>query len=130
MPACAGIEDLREKREQILKQIGDEENEKAKIQTELAALTQRLARINGKDQAVLLRAYMSAGTAQLARSWLRTHDAASVSKAGACGSFACAAQPHPDGCLCWCLAHACTSHDAQQKAWPKRWAAVAASTAL
>ncbi len=48
--ACvpAGIEDLREKREQILKQIQDEENEKAKIQTELAALTQRLARINGQ----------------------------------------------------------------------------------
>lgn len=44
---CAGIEDLREKREQILKQIQDEENEKAKIQTELAALTQRLARVNG-----------------------------------------------------------------------------------
>lgn len=40
------IEDLREKREQILKQIQDEENEKAKIQQELAALTQRLARIN------------------------------------------------------------------------------------
>jgi hypothetical protein len=46
--APAGIEDLREKREQILKQIQDEENEKAKIQTELAALTQRLARINGQ----------------------------------------------------------------------------------
>lgn len=39
---------MREKREQILKQIQDEENEKAKIQTELAALTQRLARINGQ----------------------------------------------------------------------------------
>jgi len=46
---AAGIEDLREKREQILKQIQDEENEKAKIQQELAALTQRLARINGQS---------------------------------------------------------------------------------
>lgn len=44
--AHAGIEDLREKREQILKQIVDEESEKAKIQTELTALTQRLSRIN------------------------------------------------------------------------------------
>lgn len=102
MPACAGIEDLREKREQILKQIGDEENEKGKIQTELAALTQRLARINGQDRAALWGACMSAGTAQLARSWLRTHDAASA-KADASGSFACAGQPDPDGCLCWCL---------------------------
>lgn len=42
----AGIEDLKEKREQILKQIQDEENEKQKIQQELAALTQRLSRIN------------------------------------------------------------------------------------
>lgn len=40
------IEDLKEKREQILKQIQDEENEKQKIQQELAALTQRLSRIN------------------------------------------------------------------------------------
>jgi hypothetical protein len=46
--SAAGIEDLREKREQILKQIQDEESEKAKIQTELAALTQRLSRINGQ----------------------------------------------------------------------------------
>lgn len=37
---------MKEKREQILKQIVDEESEKAKIQQELAALTQRLARIN------------------------------------------------------------------------------------
>lgn len=37
---------MKEKREQILKQIGDEENEKQKIQQELAALTQRLSRIN------------------------------------------------------------------------------------
>eukprot|EP00879_Flechtneria_rotunda_P008164 GHRR01008552.1.p2 GENE.GHRR01008552.1~~GHRR01008552.1.p2 ORF type:complete len:112 (+),score=38.98 GHRR01008552.1:550-885(+) len=40
------IEDLREKREGILKHIQDEENEKQKIQQELAALTQRLSRIN------------------------------------------------------------------------------------
>jgi len=43
---CAGIEDLREKREQITKQIQDEECEKQKIQQELAALTQRLSRVN------------------------------------------------------------------------------------
>lgn len=42
----AGIEDLKEKREQILKQIQDEEGEKQKIQQDLAALTQRLSRIN------------------------------------------------------------------------------------
>lgn len=42
----AGIEDLREKREQILKQINDEEMEKQRIQQELAGLTQRLSRIN------------------------------------------------------------------------------------
>jgi hypothetical protein len=42
-----GIEDLKEKREQILKQIQDEESEKAKISQELQALTQRLARVNG-----------------------------------------------------------------------------------
>ncbi|WIA17083.1 hypothetical protein OEZ86_014256 [Tetradesmus obliquus] len=40
------IEDLREKREQILKQIQDEEMEKQRIQQELAALTQRLSRVN------------------------------------------------------------------------------------
>lgn len=43
---AAGIEDLREKREQILKQIQDEEMEKQRIQQELAALTQRLSRVN------------------------------------------------------------------------------------
>jgi Sjoegren syndrome nuclear autoantigen 1 len=41
-----GIEDLREKREGVMKQIADEELEKAKIQTELQALTKRLAAIN------------------------------------------------------------------------------------
>jgi hypothetical protein len=50
---CAGIEDLREKREQVLKQIQDDENEKAKIQTELATLTQRLARVNGASGLLL-----------------------------------------------------------------------------
>uniref|UniRef100_A0A383VUQ2 Deflagellation inducible protein n=1 Tax=Tetradesmus obliquus TaxID=3088 RepID=A0A383VUQ2_TETOB len=40
------IEDLREKREQNLKQIQDEEMEKQRIQQELAALTQRLSRVN------------------------------------------------------------------------------------
>jgi septal ring factor EnvC (AmiA/AmiB activator) len=43
---AAGIEDLREKREQIMKQIQDEEMEKQRIQQELAALTQRLSRVN------------------------------------------------------------------------------------
>ncbi|GBF94162.1 hypothetical protein Rsub_07149 [Raphidocelis subcapitata] len=40
------IEDLREKREIILKQINDEESEKMKIQGELQQLTKRLAAIN------------------------------------------------------------------------------------
>jgi hypothetical protein len=43
---AAGIEDLREKREQIMKQIQDEEMEKQRVQQELAALTQRLSRVN------------------------------------------------------------------------------------
>lgn len=42
----AGIEDLREKREEISKQIRDEESEKAKIQQDLQILTKRLAQIN------------------------------------------------------------------------------------
>ncbi|KIZ07829.1 deflagellation-inducible protein [Monoraphidium neglectum] len=40
------IEDLREKREGMLKQIADEESEKMKIQVELQQLTKRLAAIN------------------------------------------------------------------------------------
>lgn len=40
------IEDLREKREEINKQILKEEEEKAKIQRDLSLLTDRLAGIN------------------------------------------------------------------------------------
>jgi len=40
------IEDLREKREEVNKQILKEEEDKAKIQKELAALTDRLQKIN------------------------------------------------------------------------------------
>ncbi|KAI8463908.1 MAG: deflagellation inducible protein [Monoraphidium minutum] len=40
------IEDLREKREGMLKQIENEESEKMKIQVELQQLTKRLAAIN------------------------------------------------------------------------------------
>jgi uncharacterized coiled-coil protein SlyX len=42
----AGIEDLREKREEINKQIKEEESEKAKIQQDLQILTKRLSQIN------------------------------------------------------------------------------------
>jgi Sjoegren syndrome nuclear autoantigen 1 len=41
-----GIEDLREKREGMLKQIADEEAEKARVSTELQQLTRRLGAIN------------------------------------------------------------------------------------
>lgn len=41
-----GIEDLREKREEVGKQIREEEGEKAKIQQDLQILTKRLAHIN------------------------------------------------------------------------------------
>ena len=40
------IEDLREKREDINKQISKDEEEKAKIQRDLSKLTDRLAHIN------------------------------------------------------------------------------------
>ncbi|DBA72484.1 hypothetical protein WJX82_011135 [Trebouxia sp. C0006] len=40
------IEDLREKREEVQKQIRDEEGEKAKLQQDLQVLTKRLAHIN------------------------------------------------------------------------------------
>ena len=43
---AAGIEDLREKREEVQKQIRDEEAEKAKLQQDLQLLTKRLAHIN------------------------------------------------------------------------------------
>ena len=43
---CSGIEDLREKREEVQKQIRDEEAEKAKLQQDLQTLTKRLAHIN------------------------------------------------------------------------------------
>ena len=41
-----GIEDLREKREEINKQIKEEESEKTKIQQDLQILTKRLSQIN------------------------------------------------------------------------------------
>lgn len=41
-----GIEDLREKREEVGKQIREEEGEKAKVQQDLQVLTKRLAHIN------------------------------------------------------------------------------------
>ena len=40
------IEDLREKREEVNRQILTEEEEKAKIQKDLAILTERLSKIN------------------------------------------------------------------------------------
>ena len=40
------IEDLREKREEINRQLLKEEEEKAKIQRDLSVLTERLSRIN------------------------------------------------------------------------------------
>ena len=40
------IEDLREKREEVNRQILKEEEEKAKIQKDLAILTERLSKIN------------------------------------------------------------------------------------
>ena len=44
----AGIEDLREKREEINKQISSDEQEKTKIQNDLAVLTKRLSQLNDK----------------------------------------------------------------------------------
>jgi Sjoegren syndrome nuclear autoantigen 1 len=46
IPISAGIEDLREKREEILKQLREDESEKAKIQQDLQLLTKRLAQVN------------------------------------------------------------------------------------
>lgn len=40
------IEDLREKRDEILKSIKEDENEKGKIQQDLQTLTKRLAQVN------------------------------------------------------------------------------------
>lgn len=40
------IDDLREKREEILKTLRDDEAEKAKIQSDLQSLTKRLAQVN------------------------------------------------------------------------------------
>jgi septal ring factor EnvC (AmiA/AmiB activator) len=42
----AGIEDLREKREELNRSILRDEEDKAKIQKELTILTERLSRIN------------------------------------------------------------------------------------
>ena len=47
-PPRAGIEDLREKREEINKQISSDEQEKTKIQNDLAILTKRLSQLNDK----------------------------------------------------------------------------------
>ena len=41
-----GIEDLREKREEILKTLREDDAEKAKIQQDLQLLTKRLAQVN------------------------------------------------------------------------------------
>ncbi len=41
------IEDLREKREELNKQILKEEEEKSKVQKDLATLTDRLQKVNG-----------------------------------------------------------------------------------
>jgi chromosome segregation ATPase len=53
LPTCApffviptGCEDLREKREEINRQISKEEEEKNKIQRDISILTDRLAKIN------------------------------------------------------------------------------------
>lgn len=40
------IDDLREKREEIIKQLREDEAEKAKIQQDLQILTKRLAQVN------------------------------------------------------------------------------------
>lgn len=40
------IDDLRDKREEILKQLKEDDNEKAKIQQDLQLLTKRLAQVN------------------------------------------------------------------------------------
>ena len=42
----AGIEDLREKREQVNKQILKEERDKSTIQKELSSLTEKLHKLN------------------------------------------------------------------------------------
>ena len=42
----SGIEDLREKREEVNRSIAKDEEEKAKIQNDLRILTERLARLN------------------------------------------------------------------------------------
>jgi hypothetical protein len=42
----SGIEDLKEKREEVNRQILKEEEEKAKIQNDLRILTERLSKIN------------------------------------------------------------------------------------
>lgn len=47
-PCFPGIEDLREKREEINRQLSSDEQEKAKIQNDLAILTRRLAHLNEK----------------------------------------------------------------------------------
>jgi predicted RNase H-like nuclease (RuvC/YqgF family) len=46
VPFCSGIEDLREKREELNRSILRDEEDKAKIQKELTVLTERLSRLN------------------------------------------------------------------------------------
>lgn len=46
MRNIAGIDDLREKREEILKQLREDDSEKAKITQELQILTRRLSQVN------------------------------------------------------------------------------------
>jgi len=43
---CAGIEDLCTRRDELHKQILDEEEEKRKLQNDVRILTERLAKVN------------------------------------------------------------------------------------
>ena len=43
---CAGIEDLCTRRDELHKQILDEEGEKRKLQNDVRILTERLAKVN------------------------------------------------------------------------------------
>jgi Sjoegren syndrome nuclear autoantigen 1 len=42
-----GIEDLREKRDAVSRQVSKDEDERAKIQTDIRILTERLQRLEG-----------------------------------------------------------------------------------
>jgi Sjoegren syndrome nuclear autoantigen 1 len=41
-----GIEDLREKRDEVMKSLREDETEKVKVQQDLAVLTKRLSQLN------------------------------------------------------------------------------------